>query len=103
VRQAGLVDIVGGPRFFVAPSHARKTFGPRTGHDRQNDADSRRRLQDGSHTPQVFPSAACITALVDRFAQHCHTMDIDADTWRPRPRGADAPSTPRSKKKSRRR
>ena len=52
---------------------------------------------------QVFPSAACITALVDRFAQHCHTMDIDADTWRARPRGVDAPSTPRSKKKSRRR
>ena len=52
---------------------------------------------------QVFPSAACITALVDRFAQHCHTMDIDADTWRARPRGADAPSTARSKKKPRRR
>jgi len=21
-------------------------------------------------------------ALVDRFAQHCHTMDIDAESWR---------------------
>jgi DNA replication protein DnaC len=52
---------------------------------------------------QVFPSAACITALVDRFAQHCHTMDIDADTWRARPRSADGVSTTRSKKKSRRR
>jgi DNA replication protein DnaC len=52
---------------------------------------------------QVFPSAACITALVDRFAQHCHTMDIDADTWRARPRSADGLSTTRSKKKSRRR
>lgn len=30
----------------------------------------------------VFPNAACVGALVDRFAQHCHTMDIDADSWR---------------------
>jgi DNA replication protein DnaC len=30
----------------------------------------------------VFPGAACIVALVDRFAQHCHIVDIDADSWR---------------------
>lgn len=30
----------------------------------------------------VFPSASCVGALVDRFAQHCHTLDIDADSWR---------------------
>ena len=30
----------------------------------------------------VFPGAACIVALVDRFAQHCHKVDIDADSWR---------------------
>lgn len=30
----------------------------------------------------VFPGAACVVALVDRFAQHCHTIDIDADSWR---------------------
>ena len=46
----------------------------------------------------VFPGAACVVALVDRFAQHCHTVDIDADSWRgnhafdrdppPRPRTA---------------
>ena len=30
----------------------------------------------------VFPGAACVGALVDRFAQHCHKMDIDADSWR---------------------
>jgi hypothetical protein len=30
----------------------------------------------------VFPGAACVAALVDRFAQHLHTMDIDADSWR---------------------
>jgi DNA replication protein len=30
----------------------------------------------------VFPGAACVVALVDRFAQHCHVIDIDADSWR---------------------
>ena len=30
----------------------------------------------------VFPGAACVVALVDRFAQHCHCVDIDADSWR---------------------
>lgn len=30
----------------------------------------------------VFPGAACVVALVDRFAQHCHKVDIDADCWR---------------------
>lgn len=49
----------------------------------------------------VFPGAACIVALVDRFAQHCHTVDIDADSWRekhafdrdepPRPRRGKRP------------
>ena len=28
------------------------------------------------------PGAACVAALVDRFAQHCHVVDIDADSWR---------------------
>jgi hypothetical protein len=39
----------------------------------------------------VFPGAACVFALVGRFAQHCHVVDIDididididADSWRP--------------------
>ena len=30
----------------------------------------------------VFHDASCLGALVDRFAQHCHTIDIDADSWR---------------------
>ncbi len=30
----------------------------------------------------VFHDASCLGALVDRFAQHCHTLDIDADSWR---------------------
>lgn len=40
----------------------------------------------------VFPGAACVVALVDRFVQHCHTVDIDGESWRqkegePRPTG----------------
>lgn len=38
----------------------------------------------------VFPGAACVVALVDRFAQHCHILDIDADSYRQR-RPADSP------------
>jgi DNA replication protein DnaC len=30
----------------------------------------------------VFPGAACVGALIDRFAQHCHRVDIDAESWR---------------------
>ena len=30
----------------------------------------------------VFPGAACVAALIDRFVQHCHVVDIDADSWR---------------------
>jgi len=30
----------------------------------------------------IFPGAACVSALVDRFVQQCHVMDIDADSWR---------------------
>lgn len=32
----------------------------------------------------VFPGAACVAALVDRFVQHCHVLDIDAESWRQR-------------------
>ncbi len=30
----------------------------------------------------VFHDASCLGALIDRFAQHCHSIDIDADSWR---------------------
>ena len=30
----------------------------------------------------IFPGAACVAALVDRFVQHCHVVDIDAESWR---------------------
>jgi DNA replication protein DnaC len=44
----------------------------------------------------VFPGAACVVALVDRFAQHCHVIDIDADSWRQR-RPEPPPSTAAAK------
>ncbi len=30
----------------------------------------------------VFPGAACVVALVDRFAQHCHRVEIVGPSWR---------------------
>jgi DNA replication protein DnaC len=30
----------------------------------------------------VFPGAACVGALVDRFSHQCHPIDIDAESWR---------------------
>jgi hypothetical protein len=34
----------------------------------------------------IFGDAPCLSALVDRFAQHCHVLDIDADSWRDKER-----------------
>lgn len=31
---------------------------------------------------QLFSGAASVVPLVDRFAQNCHTLDIDGDSWR---------------------
>jgi DNA replication protein DnaC len=46
----------------------------------------------------VFPGAACVVALVDRFTQHCDVFDIDADSGRqrhpPRPPMTPAASPP---------
>jgi len=50
----------------------------------------------------VFPGAACVVALVDRFNQHCHRLTIDADSWR-ETHGLDAADTPPSRPPSRRR
>jgi DNA replication protein DnaC len=36
----------------------------------------------------LFLGAACVVALVDRFVQHCHVLDIDADSWRQKAKGA---------------
>ena len=43
----------------------------------------------------VFPGAACVVALVDRFAQHCHTVEIDADSWRNKEATTRAPTKKR--------
>ncbi|HZZ83224.1 MAG TPA: IS21-like element helper ATPase IstB [Anaeromyxobacteraceae bacterium] len=53
----------------------------------------------------VFPGAACVVALVDRFAQHCHKVDIDADSWRDRHafERDDAPEKPPPSRPSRKR
>ena len=42
----------------------------------------------------VFPGAACVVALVDRFAQHCHVLDIDADSWRQKTSSKSPPVKP---------
>jgi DNA replication protein DnaC len=34
----------------------------------------------------VFGDAPCLGALIDRFAQHCNVLDIDADSWRDKER-----------------
>lgn len=53
------------------------------------------------HWNQVFPSAACVAALVDRFAQHCYVIDIDGDSWRQKSAGTP-PTEPKPRKKTRR-
>lgn len=53
----------------------------------------------------VFPGAACVVALVDRFTQHCTVVHIDGDSWRQRPDAKDLPSplTPRRRTRKGRR
>ncbi|WP_438003654.1 hypothetical protein WME89_32960 [Sorangium sp. So ce321] len=34
----------------------------------------------------MFGDAPCLGALVDRFAQICRVLDIDADSWRDKER-----------------
>lgn len=44
----------------------------------------------------IFPGAACVAALVDRFTESCHVIDIDADSWRQKKHsaGPDGPRHP---------
>jgi DNA replication protein DnaC len=49
----------------------------------------------------AFHDASCLGALVDRFAQHCHVIDIEAESWRrnngsPTPKQRHGPKAPRS-------
>lgn len=34
----------------------------------------------------VFGDAPCLSGLIDRFAQHCNVLDVDADSWRDKER-----------------
>jgi DNA replication protein DnaC len=43
----------------------------------------------------VFPDASCLGALIDRFAQHCHVVDIDAESWREKHSIRRKPPSPR--------
>ena len=46
----------------------------------------------------LFGDAPCLSALVDRFAQHCHVLDIDADSWRDKERLEKKGRTPRPRR-----
>ncbi len=52
----------------------------------------------------VFPGAACVVALVDRFTQHCHVLDIDGESWRqrqePEPRSTAIAARRKKKRRS---
>ena len=57
----------------------------------------------------VFPGAACVGALVDRFSHQCHPIDIEAESWRTKEAErftkkngakADSPPTPPKKPKA---
>jgi DNA replication protein DnaC len=51
----------------------------------------------------VFPGAACVGALVDRFTQRCHALDIDGESWRQRDEpDPHAPALPLRRKNKRR-
>jgi DNA replication protein DnaC len=47
----------------------------------------------------VFAGAACVVALVDRFAQHLHTIDITAESWRQTKNDPPPPRPPRRRAK----
>ena len=40
------------------------------------------RLEHEAQWGTTFPGAACVVALVDRFAQHCHRVEIIGDSYR---------------------
>lgn len=42
------------------------------------------------HWGTIFPGAACVAALVDRFTENCHVMNIEGVSWRQKNGGAEA-------------
>jgi len=52
----------------------------------------------------TFPGAACVVALVDRFAQHCHRVEIVGESYRDKHRlDPDRPQQPSTSKSRRKR
>lgn len=49
----------------------------------------------------VFPGAACVGALIDGFAQHCHVVDTDTPTSTPGSQKTALKSSPPSRRRSR--
>jgi hypothetical protein len=50
----------------------------------------------------MFPGAACVVALVDRFAQHCHRVEIVGESYRDKHRldpDRPKPSTTKTRRK----
>ena len=50
----------------------------------------------------TFPGAACVVALVDRFAQHCHRVEIIGESYRDKHRldpDRPKPTSPKSRRK----
>lgn len=42
------------------------------------------------HWGTIFPGAACVAALVDRFTENCHVMHIEGESWRQKNGGAES-------------
>jgi DNA replication protein DnaC len=50
----------------------------------------------------TFPGAACVVALVDRFAQHCHRIEIVGESYRDKHRlDPDRPASPTKSRRKR--
>jgi len=63
------------------------------------DRDARTSIDQVRNT---FPGAACVVALVDRFAQHCHRVEIIGDSYRDKHRldpDRPKPTSPKSRRK----
>jgi DNA replication protein DnaC len=48
----------------------------------------------------VFPGAACVSAMIDRFVQHCHILGIDAESWRQKESLAMSEEHPKSRQEA---
>lgn len=42
------------------------------------------------HWGTIFPGAACVGALVDRFTENCHVMHVEGESWRQKNGGAES-------------